>query len=67
VFETRKADFSTTTSEAEKIIEEVRAMRRSILDAWQERGVVLTKDEQRELAKEIKLTCELLADLTTTA
>jgi hypothetical protein len=67
LFETRKADFAATTSEAEKIIEEVRAMRRAVCHAWQERGVVLTRDEQRRLAEEIKLTCELLSDLTATA
>jgi len=55
---------SMDSSEAQKILTEIRALRRRVIDAWQERGVILTSEEQRELGDEIKYTCELLTVLT---
>jgi hypothetical protein len=35
-----------------------------MVQAWQERGVMLTHEEQQELRDEIRQTCALLTDLT---
>ncbi len=56
--------FSLDASEAQTILADLRFLRRKIIDAWQERAVVLTREEQEELRKEIQHTCALLADLT---
>jgi hypothetical protein len=55
---------SIGASEAQRLLTDLRMLRRHIVDAWQERGVILTREEQRELRDEIKLTCEILAGLT---
>ena len=39
-------------------------LRNSVTLAWRERGVMLTREEQRELKAEIADLCELLKDLT---
>ena len=40
------------------------ALRRSVTLAWQERGVMLTPEEQKALQAEIRDLCEYLTDLT---
>ena len=51
-------------SEAEAILQNLRTLRDQIVIAWNERAVVLSRDEQAELHAEIKQTCEFLTDLT---
>lgn len=50
--------------EADEILTNVRLLRDQIITAWNERGVVLSREEQARLHAEIKQTCELLMDLT---
>lgn len=52
------------SQEAEDILSNLRALRDQIVTAWNERGVVLSREEQATLHDEIKQTCELLTDLT---
>jgi hypothetical protein len=40
------------------------ALRMSVTVAWQERAVMLTREEQRELQAEIKELCHFLQHLT---
>jgi hypothetical protein len=40
------------------------ALRTSVTLAWQERGVMLSPDEQKELQGEIAELCQYLKDLT---
>jgi uncharacterized protein YukE len=49
--------------ELEHILAELRALRRTVVDAWQARAVVLSRDEQRKLRDEIRKTCDLLGTL----
>jgi len=58
---------SIDSSEAKKLLTEIRGLRRRIVDAWQERAVVLTREEQLELKAEIADTCEILRVLTQSA
>lgn len=51
-------------AEAERILGDLRALRRVIVEAWGERAVILTNEEQRQLQAEIQYTCDLLRDLT---
>jgi hypothetical protein len=46
------------------ILQNLHFLRDQVVAAWQERAVMLTKDEQDVLYREIKLTCEFLGDLT---
>jgi hypothetical protein len=55
---------SVGASEAEAILANLRSLRHQIVTAWQERGVLLSREEQGELHAEIMQTCEFLADLT---
>jgi len=55
--------FVATASEAQQILTDLRSLRRHIVDAWQERGVILTLEEKIKLQDEIKLTCEILTGL----
>ena len=50
--------------DADKLLADLRTLRRSIILAWQERSVMLTRAEQQELRNEIRETCELLTSLT---
>ena len=50
--------------EVEEILTNVRALRDQIVTAWNERGVVLSREEQATLRAEIKQTCQFLTDLT---
>ena len=50
-------------SEAQLIFSDLRGLRSRIITAWQERGVILSSEEQRDLRNEIHRTCELLRDL----
>ena len=50
--------------EAEEILTNLRALRDQIVTAWNERGVVLSREERAVLHAEIKQTCEFLTDLT---
>jgi len=52
------------TSEGERILGELRRLRDAIVIAWEERGVMLSRDERRELREEIQETCDLLTKLT---
>jgi len=58
------SNVSNIGSEAHQIFRDLRSLRRTICEAWQERAVTLTREEQRELRDEIKDTCALLTDLT---
>jgi len=51
-------------SEAERILRDLRRLRDAIVAAWEERGVMLSRDERRELRQEIRETCDLLTQLT---
>jgi len=53
-----------TSFEAGRMLADLKALRRSIISAWQERGIMLTPEQQRELRDEIRETCELLMSLT---
>ena len=55
---------SIDASEGKRILTDLRSLRRQIIDAWQERGITLTREEQHELRDELRRTCELLTDLT---
>jgi hypothetical protein len=46
------------------MLADLKALRRSIISPWQERGIMLTPEQQRELRDEIRETCELLMSLT---
>ena len=43
---------------------DLQALRRSVTPAWQERGVMLTPEEQSEFRTEIKDLCHYLQNLT---
>ncbi len=64
----RHNDYSNVTpiraSEAESIFSGLRQLREAVINAWFERGVMLTPEEQDALRAEIAQTCELLTDLT---
>jgi len=51
-------------SHARDIRADLAALRRSVTVAWQERGVMLTREEQEALQAEIKDLCHYLRDLT---
>jgi hypothetical protein len=51
-------------SDVESVRANIAALRTSVVVAWRERGVMLTRDEQKALRDEIAETCELLLDLT---
>ena len=55
---------TTSSSDAEDILSNLRALREQIVTAWSERGVVLSRPEQAALHAEIKETCEFLTALT---
>ena len=55
---------SIDSSEAQEMLQSIRALRRRIVETCQARAVLLTKEEQRELWAEIRDTCTLLTDLT---
>jgi uncharacterized protein YukE len=59
-----KAANAGSPSAAQSILGDLNALRNKIADAWQERGVMLTPDEQKKLRDEIKATCNFLTDLT---
>lgn len=50
--------------EANEILSNLRLLRDQVVTAWNERGVVLSREEQAALHAEIKQTCEFLTDLT---
>lgn len=58
---------SIGSSAAHNILADVRQLRRHICEAWQERAVTLTPEEQLQLRDEIRETCDLLKDLTSSA
>lgn len=63
-----EADFASNggideAPELEHILVELRSLRRTVVDAWQARAVVLSRDEQRKLRDEIRKTCDLLGTL----
>ena len=51
-------------SHASDIRVDLLALRQSVTLAWQERGVMLTPDEQKELRAEISELCQYLKHLT---
>lgn len=53
-----------TPSEADRILHELRRLRETIVVAWDERAVILSREERHELRQEIKETCDLLTQLT---
>jgi hypothetical protein len=55
---------SIGSAEADSILENLRALRDQIVTAWSERGVVLSREEQVALHREIQQTCEFLTNLT---
>lgn len=50
-------------SELGHMLDQLRTLRRSVVDAWQARAVVLRKNERRALKDEIRKTCDLLESL----
>jgi hypothetical protein len=54
-------------SEADRLLNNLRKLREELINAWFERGVMLTPDEQVRLRDEIRQTCALLSDLTASA
>ena len=50
--------------EAQEILTNLRVLRDQIVTAWNERGVVLSRDEQELLHAEIQQICEFLTNLT---
>ena len=50
----------------DEIVADIRALRKKVIDAWQSRAVLLTPDERRALREEIRETCSLIIELTTT-
>jgi len=50
-------------SEAERILRDLRRLREAIVIAWEERGVIMSRDEREELRQEIEETCDLLSQL----
>jgi len=50
-------------SEAELILSDLETLRTRIIVAWQEKSVILSSEEQRDLRNEIGRTCDLLRDL----
>lgn len=55
---------SIGASEADAILANLRSLRDQIVEAWRERGVILSEDERDMLTNEIKQTCSFLEDLT---
>jgi hypothetical protein len=53
---------STGRSEAQLIFADLKTLRNRIVAAWQERAIMLSSEEQRDLRDEIQRTCELLRD-----
>ena len=51
-------------SEADRILADLRRLREDVINAWFERAVILTREEQEALRAEIRQTCQLLTDLT---
>lgn len=49
---------------AEDMLNEIIDLRGRIIQAWRERAIMLTKDEQAKLIQEIRLTCEMLDALS---
>ena len=50
-------------SEAERILRDLRRLREAIVVAWEERGVIMSRDECQDLRQEIEETCDLLSQL----
>ena len=50
-------------SEGDRILSDLRKLRDTIIVAWEERGVILSREERYELQREIMETCELLTQL----
>jgi phosphoribosylformylglycinamidine (FGAM) synthase PurS component len=61
---TTKAQIVCNDSEAEAILQNLRALSDQVVTAWQERAVVLTIEEQSMLRREIHSACEMLSNLT---
>ena len=59
--------FRSHSPEAQRILTDLQNLRHKIIDAWEERGVILTGQEQKALKAEIVHTCSLLTDLTSSA
>ncbi len=55
---------SIGTADANAILRSLRQLRELIVTTWQERAVMLTREEQAELHREIQETCDFLRDLT---
>ena len=52
------------STELRAIREDLDALRRRIVIAWLERGVILTSLERAQLHEDIRETCDFLAELT---
>ena len=53
---------SVGRSEAQLIFADLKTLRNRIIAAWQERAIMLSSEEQRDLRDEIERTCDLLRD-----
>ena len=49
---------------ADRMLTDIRDLRRRVIEAWQSRGIGLTRDERHKLRNEIHETCLLLTELT---
>lgn len=52
------------SAELNAIRDDLAALRRRVVTAWLERGVMLTSQERGQLREDIAETCEFLTDLT---
>jgi hypothetical protein len=50
--------------DADRMLHDISTLRERIVQAWRERAVMLTREEQTRLAAEVATTCSLLLDLT---
>lgn len=48
---------------ADALLDKLADLRESLISAWRERAVMLTKEEQARLKREITDTCALLSEL----
>ena len=49
---------------ADDMLRDIVDLRTRVVDAWRERAVMLTREEQAQLLQEVRLTCQLLGDLS---
>jgi hypothetical protein len=61
--QTAKNVYDLGAFSADDMLNEIVDLRQRVIQAWRERAVMLTREEQRQLLEEIRLTCQLLGEL----